>query len=309
MKAFSTKNIILQERDDLILKGLGKYRFLTTNHIQIMYFPNNKSKTSFARRLRGLVENSYIDFVPSYDKKTRTKSVNCYFLTKKGFEYLIYNFDFDGYFYRKTKDITDLLFFDHTISCIDFRMKAEKDIENHDRALIEKWITQFDVKNPGATSKKDRIKLSYQLYDKLKRESKLLYPDDQFILKGKNSDGRMTYFVEIDKGTESNTNKIRDKIRKYELLFSDIAFSKTYTDKNSRLLFITTSPKRAVNILNVIKDDELLKNTLGKLFLSDFQQTQINNIFTSPIWLKSDGEIVSLIKQPTYIPNIKKKSS
>lgn len=293
----STKNFILQLRDEEILQGLGKYRFLTSDHIRQLYFSDNKSKTPATRRLQGLVDNGYIDFIPTVNKKTRTKGVNCYFLNKKGFEYLVFHKDHEGYFYKKTKD-AGVTFLEHTLACVDFRLKSESDVQNHELVYIENWYTQFDIRNPEANLKKDRLFLSFELYDDLHRKPAMLYPDDMFVLRGKGkfSNHRTQYFVEIDRNTEPTASRLRDKFRKYDLLLGEYKYKDFLSKGKSRLLFVTTSLQKCTNVIDSLKDDKSLGTIFPNIFFADFKSVHSNNLFTDNIWLKSDGEIISLIK-------------
>ena len=291
-----TKNFILQSRDEDILQALGKYRFLTTNHIQELFFQNNKSKTSFARRLQGLKENNYIDFIPTFDKERRVKSVNCYFLTKKGFDFLSERFDYNGYFFKKSNENGNL-FLDHSLACIDFRMKCEKDISDNNKIFIEKWITQFDIKNPEAPLKKDRLLLSYEFYDDISRKNLSLFPDDLFAIKFYNDPNKsVKYFIEIDNNTESNTTRLREKFRKYDLLLKDYNYREFLSGSAVRILFTTTSQKKCINLIEMLKEDKLLQGLHKIIFFTDFQQIENNNVFSDAIWFKSDGQIIPLIK-------------
>jgi hypothetical protein len=59
-----------------------------------------------------------------------------------------------------------------------------------------------------------------------------------------------------------------------------------------RVLFITTTQQRSINILNALKEEKGIEN----FRFTDFQQIENNNIFSDAIWLKSDGQIIPLIK-------------
>lgn len=288
---------LLQLRDEEILLGLGKYRFLTSDHVRMLYFPENRSKTPSARRLQRLVDEGYISYIPTVNKQSRSKGVNCYFLTQKGFDYLVFNRGFQGYFYKKNKD-AGLLFLEHTLACIDFRIKTESDINGNHLASIEEWFTQFDIKNPEATSRKERLLLSFELYDDLSRKNFLLLPDDLFILRGKGeySAFRTQYFVEIDRNTEATSSRLREKFRKYHLFLGDYKYREFLSKGKVRLLFVTTSLKKCTNIIETLGNDSSLSAIFPHIFFSDYESVHSNNLFTDSIWVKSNGEFIPLIK-------------
>jgi len=48
---------------------------------------------------------------------------------------------------------------------------------------------------------------------------------------------------------------------------------------------------------------------IEKFYFTDFDQAKRENIFLSPIWLKSDGQINSLLKKAEDLPNHQNKVS
>lgn len=287
-KTLST-NIFIQERDELIFKALSKYRYLTTGQIEELFFSSNKSRTACIRRLKLLSDFGYINYTILQNPETRLKGENCYFIDKKGFEQI----GTEGYFYKKNKENSPL-FLLHAIESVKFRIKAEKDIQENTVASMIKWINEFDMNNPQATEKEEKYFLFNYVGDPLNKQRLSFNPDDLFILQGLGEyhKYKSLYFVEIDRGTEDHI-KIRKKVRASYLFLSGNNHKQKYSDTDSvKILFITTSTQRTLNIINSLKEEK----GIDKFYFTDFKQIKNNNIFSDAIWLKSDGQVIPLIK-------------
>ena len=287
-------NIFLQQRDIDLFESLAKYRYLTTTQLHNIIF-TGLSPTSIRRRLFKLYHNAYIDRLFT-DNPQSTKPVGeaCYFLDKDGYNVLVSERDYDGAFQAKNKRVK-AVFLNHTIAIIDFRLSIEKGLKNNKLAYLPEnaWFSEYDMQDPMATKKRDKYIIYDEVYDSEINRRVSLYPDSLFVLNGlgKYADYQALYFVEIDRGTESS-KKILKKLRAYDLYLKNKGFKK-YADVNFfKVLFVTTSQKRIDALLENLQDN----SGLDLFLFSHFEETKNNNVITDSIWLKPDGEVVSIIK-------------
>lgn len=290
-----SESVFINERDEKLFELLAKYRYLTTSFIEALLFSKNKSKTAPQRRLKKLYDSGYVDRIFLQNPKSNARGEACYFLGKHGYDYLVLEKGYDGRFNPKNKDVRHY-FLKHSLSGIEFRIKAEKDIVGNPNAELSEdgWFTEFDIVDQNALKKKDKYLLYNEVGDRINRETFTVYPDALFYLRGlgKYSAHTPMYFVEIDRGTEPINTKIRQKIRGYNLFLKG-NFHKKYIDTDIvKVLFVTTNRQRITNIINTLKDEEGIEY----FWFTDFESAQTKNVFTGNIWTQSDGQISPLIQ-------------
>ena len=288
-------NMFLQQRDIKLFEALAKYRYLTTSQISEIIF-TGLSPTAFRRRLFKLYQNAYVDRLFTDDPNS-SKPIGeaCYFLDKDGFNVLVAEQGYEGSFQTKNKNVK-AVFLNHTVAIVNFRLVVEKGIENNELAYLPKsgWISEYDMQDPFATKKKDKYVLFDDVYDSQANKRISVYPDSLFVLNGlgEYSKYQALYFVEIDRGTESS-KKIIKKLRAYNLYLKNKSFQK-YADVDFfKVLFVTTSQRRINALMENLKGNQ----GLDLMLFTHFKETKDNNVLTDSIWIKPNGEIVSIVKK------------
>ncbi|MCK6382136.1 MAG: replication-relaxation family protein [Leptospiraceae bacterium] len=285
--------IILQQRDVLLLESIGKYRYLTTQMIHDLIFPG-RSDNAVVRRLYKLYRNGFLDrvFIPESGSNARGQA--CYFLAKNGYDLIVETRGFSGRFQVKNK-LASHLFLTHTLAIIAFRLRLESCFNDHLPVQIKKdsWLSEYDMNDPLASRKKDRYLLYNEFYSPSIKNVVSLYPDASFVLQGKGefNSFESLYFLEIDRGTEPSA-KIKAKADAYKSFYDQRIFSRYAEVSNFIVLFYTSSARRKNYLINNLADSP----GFGLFLFSDPETLDSRNILTDLVWLRSTGELISILK-------------
>ncbi len=281
----------ITDRDIAVVVSVYKYRYLTGEQIQTLYFP---SETIRNRRLQRLIRHGYIK-----PFEILNIPVRLFRLTKKGADLVAYTLEVpleDLLWKPNTKDPKDYYFMRHFVATNDFRITLTRACESRDDLDLRGFIPEhYGAKHLSGKVTKYIKDLAFDIYDP--REQISHTPDAVFCL-GKD-DRSALFFLEIDRGTEALSN--RDKgvlkmIRFYLGYAKDRTFAgyaedfKTDPFKTFRVLIVTTSRKRLQNMRSA--SSALPPDTHQKLRF--FWGTTFNNInpssIFSPIWQSMNSQ-------------------
>lgn len=287
-------NFRLQQRDLEILKVVNRYRYLRTNQIKRLVFPENRSIQSTRKRLKYLFHNGFLGRINPFVAPGAGQPDTAYFLEKSGAELIAEHFpDEEVKVYGKSGKVR-YQFLSHALELSEFRMYLEIALSGHERIELGRFVADFEVKShlQNATGHK-RYKLWHELQHPISRQSFVVYPDGLFILKGKGSfeGAQKLFFLEVDRGTEG-MRQIQDKIIGYQLYHQQKVFQKFGPFSGFRVLIQTTSPKRAKNMRHA------LLNMAGTelAWITDREQVWEDTVLSGEIWQNHELEIKSILK-------------
>jgi len=278
-------NFVMTGRDVEILIVINKYRYLSTTQVHNLLFSNNTTIQSARRRLKYLFHHKFIGRVIPYIQPGVNNGVTAYFLDHAGSVYLK-ELGHSVKIWSKAKRIKhrNLL---HALALSEFCISFDKAVENIPELVIEKFIPDFEMKaNLDKSFGKKRYTLFTEVIHPASQKSYTVYPDVLIILsiELKGNTYKRLFFVEIDMGT-MGLRDIRDKLIGYNLYLEKKYHLKYLQAEKFRLLFQTTSPKRAENIKNTFAD---MKGA-DLVWVTDVNQVNQKTILTDNIWKDTQG--------------------
>jgi hypothetical protein len=288
-------NFMITQRDLDILISINKYRYLSTNQVHNLLFSDNTTLQSARRRLKYLFHHKYIGRVIPYIQPGVNNGITAYFLDKTGSNYLK-ELGHKVKLWSKAKRIKHRNL-SHALALSEFCISFDKAVEKTPELVIEKFIPDFEMKSSLDKSFGNR---RYTLYTEVihssSQKSYTVYPDALILisieLKGKTY--KRLIFLEIDMGT-MGMDKLRDKLIGYKLYLDKKHHLKYLQAENFRLLFQTTSPKRAENIKNTFAD---MKGA-DLVWITDENLVNQDTILNKDIWRDTQG-----IPHCIYKPNV-----
>jgi len=262
----SASPIRLTDRDRDIILALHKYRFLTTDHLQVL--TNTKSRWGMNARLRLLYDHKYIDrpkaqfAIFSHAEKRPV----VYALGHKGAFVLSTRYNIatppSVHWTEKNRRIREK-HIEHTLGVADFMIGIEMMCRESD--LLELIDQQTILENAPTEIRNANYPFRWktQIRHNGKRHDVSIVPDYVFGLRNAETGKEKFYFVEIDRGTMpisrrdiTQTSFIRKILSYADTLDSDLAF-KRFEMKGFQVLTVTTSKDRIkaiqANIANLPK--------------------------------------------------------
>ena len=284
----------IQSRDFEILRAVNRYRYLRTNQIKRLVFPENRSVQSARKRLKYLFHNGFLGRINPFVAPGAGQPDTAYFLEKNGAELLMSEFpDEEIRLYGKA-GLVKYAFLTHALELSEFRMYLEIAQKDHPRIQLGKFIADFEIKShlQNAVGKK-RFKLYHEVEHPIDRRKYLVYPDALIILKGKGEYEHVQklFFLEIDRGTEG-LRRIQEKIIGYHLYKSQGVFHKYGNFPKFKVLIQTTSPRRVESMRKTLTD---LAGT-ELVWITDQKQIWEDSVLEKPIWLDHERNIKSILK-------------
>jgi len=278
--------LVLTARDTDILLALNRYRYLTTSQIKDLLFSENADTQGARRRLKKLFHGKYVGRVSTFKRVDEGMPQIAYYLDRKGAKLL----DETGHvpnLWRKSKQVK-MQFLQHALDLSEFRIHLEKGLQTQDVVRLHTFIPDFRMRQASSRSvSKHRYELYMELQHPVNRQSYVIYPDAVIVLEAE-IDGRSfkrLYFLEIDRGTHG-LEKIRDKVTGYNLYFKKDLHKKYGDFDDFKILFQTSSPKRANNIRNCLVDQERSES----VWITDYEKVTDTSLLHTPIWQNIAGE-------------------
>jgi len=274
-------NFVLTDRDVEILKCLARYRYLQTSQIQRLIFPENKSIQSARRRLKILFHNKIVGRIEPFAPIGRGTAEVVYCLDKLGYETLD-AICVEVKAMRKQKQVK-YGFLQHAIDVSEFRIHLEIATNQSSSIQLHRFVADHELKTTTQEAiGKKRYKLFDSVYHTGSRQSYTVYPDALIIFRGRGEyeQHQKLYFLEIDRGTEG-MKTIQEKVIGYSIYQRENIFKKYGDFADFRVLFQTTSPKRAANMRKA------LTNLDGQQFcwITDVKKVDESSILTGEIWV------------------------
>ena len=289
--------ISLTERDLQLLQTLHTARYLTTEQIQVLFYPGQGGVygplKSCRLRLKQLYEAKLIRRIDPWVKRGHNVSY-IYALDKAGAQTLEHEFALSiaEADWKPKSNEDNLAFMKHTLATNEVRIAVIRACAGSAIALTN-WLDEREIRGEQA----DQVTI---IDPKTKKEGKTaVIPDSAFIL---TKDGkRSLHWLEIDMGTvtiEARNWESKSWVKKilaYQAYQNTAAVALRYgLPGMARILTITTSEAR----LETIK--QATEQAGGKLafWFTTFQalSSPNNNLLFSPIWhVAGSTELNSLV--------------
>jgi len=222
-------NMRLMPRDVEILKMLATFRIMRQDQIQQLFFT---SRSTAQYRLSHLFQHGYVQrhFLPVYAGWSPT----LYTLDKRGISLLRRERG------MKKIDVWDSEngheFLSHTLAIHDVRVAVTLACRESRYTLV-RWMSESDLK-----ADYDRVQIPN---DKGKLQDISLIPDGYFTIQTPH--GNASFFLEMDMGTMT-VGRFTTKIRAYIAYMKTGAYIQRYQTKSLRILSITNSETRCINL-------------------------------------------------------------
>lgn len=219
----------LMERDIEILKAVADYRILRQDHIQQLFFG---SKSTAQYRLSHLYQHGFLQrhFLPVYAGWSPT----LYTLDKRGIAVLRHECGLERVQIWDSENGHEFL--SHTLAINDVRVAITLACRDANYTLVQ-WKNEADLK-----AEYDRVTITNE---KGKQQSISLIPDSYFTIE--TPQGKTSCFLEMDMGTMT-VGRFATKIRAYLAYTQSGAYQQRYHTKSLRVLSITTSQTRCINL-------------------------------------------------------------
>ncbi len=284
----------LTERDHEIILSLYQYRYLTTSQIVRLHFPSSRTAQ---RRLVVLARHKLISqfTVPNISERL-------YMLTARGANRVaeMLGVSPDDLLWRAgTKPPKDYYFIKHFVAISDFRIILTPATAVSDTSLIGFIPEHYGAKHLSGRVTNYIKDVAFSITDPKEKISHT--PDAVFALE--RNQKQALYFLEIDRGTETISNPakgIGKMIRFYEGYAHDEKYKGYGEDfhcppfSNFRLLIVTTSPRRVLNIRQALGTNP---PPLYRFFwLTTYDQVNEKTILDERIWVSLDASDEKLYK-------------
>lgn len=295
--------IELTKRDETILRALYKYRFLTTEHLQVL--TETDSRWSMNKRLRRLYDHKYIDRPKAqrgiFSHATERPTVHA--LGNEGARLLSSRFGIamppTVYWTEKNRRVREK-HIEHTLGISDFMVGMEKACRDAGTARV---IDRDEIiaQSPSQTKQaKDPFRWKTRVHSKGQPYDISIVPDYIFGLeyldqpKGKN---KAFFFVEVDRATMPvvrrdimQTSFLR-KMQCYEDTWNRKLAERRFGIKTFRVLTLTTSDDRIATMVEAYKS-ELKDRIPSGVFLFRPKHAEYDENMS---WKNAGGKIVDLL--------------
>ena len=265
---------------------------MRTGQVKRLIFPENQSSQSCQKRLKLLFQNCYLGRAHPFLQfgNDNQNSEVSYYLDQAGTAFL--------------RELGEKIVFSrtkkrlkhnpqlHALDLAEFRVNLELAVRQTDRLSLRLFVPDFLLKE-GATSLTGlkRYRLYEEIRDPVTGQATVFFPDAAVILENPQSGAKRLFFIEIDRGTEG-LEIIRRKIAAYHLYATNRLYSKYGNLDRFIVLFQTSSPKRADNMVRLIREMQCQPTTL----VTDHRQVSADTILKSEIWKTVENKTISLIK-------------
>jgi hypothetical protein len=270
--------MILQPRDKEILQAVNAHQALLGRQLEALFFA---SRSTAQYRLQRLFQHEFLDrqFMAAISGGPASSPI-LYTLGRRGQHILLTEFGISQENIRRFPKKLSWQFIDHLIEINDIRIAVALACQLQGFTL-ETWLDE-----PIFRAKPDYVPLKGK---NGKEAQKPVYPDGYFCLRV--PQGKAHFFLEHDRGTEPRS-KFRPQIEVYEAYTKSGLYEARFNTKSLRILIVTTSQERLLNLKEVIKR----AGGDRKYWFTTFDQISAATMLTQPIWERIGGsEKVALI--------------
>lgn len=288
-------DFIFTERDQEIVRAVNQFRYLKTEQIKRLFFPNAKTTKNTAKRLKYLFHAGFLGRLIPFEQAGNGGASCAYYVDKKGAEFLKENGELA--LYRPKSGQVKQMFMNHALDVSEFRINLELSLKDHPVFTIRDTVLDFEIKQ-GMEKALGNDK--YKLYKKIEvvgtKKTYQVYPDLRFVLQGQGKYEHLQalYFVEIDRGT-MDLGRIQEKVVGYKLFddgkyFNNLGIG---TFRRFTVLIQTSSERRAKNIVRSLQGVE------GRhlVLVTHHALVNENSIFQEEIWRSDKNEKKSIFKK------------
>ena len=278
----------LTERDRNIVMSVYEHRILTTNQIEILFFPSGSEtpKSTYnsrcRMRLQVLYHAGYLQRDEQPQKISEGRKPLLYTLDAKGAELVAQAKDvpFAALDWSKSELRISPFTLQHLLATNDVRIAIEVWARRHN-LVIAKWLDDHTLRQRGSTD--------YVMF-KTKEGSQqraAIVPDGYFILES--DEDRHHQFLEIDMGTTTGMyakygrRDFARKVHIYLEYYRSGRYQTRYSTRSMRVLTITTSDKRLANLKAVTEK----VGGRGRFWFTTFERVREADALADPIWSKA----------------------
>jgi hypothetical protein len=270
---------------------MQKYRFLSIP--QFARITGNRYDYT-TRILRELELRRVIGYFGYTSIPGQGKTPNVYFLTKRGYEWLVNEGNMlggeVGTFHDVHREFTWTPQMYHRLRLVDCLIALEVAVKARSHIAITRTFLEYRrVKGTHARETTDYVAAP-------EVSANRIVPDGAFVLENREKDRSGLFFVEMDMGTERVTAPrssdpratIRGKFEQYGKYLTSGRFVQTYSSFGEFsffvLLFVTVKPERIDNIRVAVSD--MPQNLHAYYHLTTLEQAEED--FLGPIWKSRD---------------------
>lgn len=251
---FGKPPLILQSRDEDIVRLVSEYRFITSEEIQAL-IPG--SDQSILRRLQKLYHAGYLDRPRNQQQRVNAKMV--YALSQEGAHLLAKlsgKEPLRGDWTEKNRQVR-LRYLEHALMVSRLRATLTLATTANEKVALDGWRQSQELR--------DEVKVEHADWT----ERIPVYPDAYFVLRmldepeGRN---RVHVFVEVDRGTMT-TKRFLTKLRGYWQYWRSGRQEERFGIKNFLVLTVTLTPERAASLCAVASELDAPKHRGLRMFL------------------------------------------
>lgn len=265
-RASKPPSMILQNRDKEIILAIYRYRFLSREQIENLFF-NTTARAN--RRLNKLYHNGYLNRVFLSAATGSSQAVYC--LDKKGVQEIAINLGTDiSEIKWQSNNRVKSLFLKHTLAINDFHIALELDSRLPSGHELVLWLSENERHDTfSAWSEKNH-----------QWENKTLNPDGYGQYRF--GDKIFSFFLEMDMGTMSN-KRLKEKFQRYMEYKNSGAYQERYGLRFFRVLVVTIGVKRLRNLKKIAGQAKA-----DNIWLSTMEKVKENIL--GPIWQRTRSE-------------------
>jgi hypothetical protein len=263
-----------QERDERIIRLVAEFRYIESDDIAKLL---NCSQDVANRRLRKLWKQEYLD-----------RPIKQRYLVEPpaGSHKMVYSLGPDGARFldisRRNSEVKQY-HLEHSLMISKFRTALTVALDKHPQYELVHW------QNESKTDLTDRVMATEQG----KRIGYPIAPDGYFILKDKNTEEKMHFFLEAENSRKSKIN-IHRKYRGYWLWYREKGCFKKFGITGFRVLTITNDEKRLTNLMEIAGDAD--DKRIGSPMYWFTVMSSLDQILKEIWWTLADNKLHSLLE-------------
>lgn len=235
----------LTQRDRQIILAVYEYRLLSAPQIEALFFPSTKAtthsrRTACQRRLQLLYHHGFLERLPQPVILGQGRAPFVYALDEAGANLVAAQLGVDRaeVGWKPKHNQLGPQFMAHGLAINDLRVVLNR-LADEGRFEIKQWLDEFTLKSAVWQDKVPHDMQGARLVRK--------YPDGYFLLGVSGTEQQAHFFLEVDRGTMSNT-RLQEKIKAYHEFRQSGRSQRYYGTRNFRVLTVTTSEPRLANL-------------------------------------------------------------